>query len=172
MAENLFLFFQELGPSDIGLFLETAGKKGQLGSVEEVLKLSKLIRGCYPCVDFGHVHARLCGGLANKDDVDALFQTLQNEGAFNHDRRIHFHYTPIDFGPQGEITHKAIEDTYPIDPQQSLFDSPFLQQLYNPRYEYIIENMRQIDIPFTVISETHNSQDQGALAMKSYYEMI
>lgn len=44
--------------------------------------------------------------------------------------------------------------------------------LYNPRYEYIIENMRQIDIPFTVISETHNSQDQGALAMKSYYEMI
>ena len=172
LAENLFLFFQELGPSDIGLFLETAGKKGQLGSVEEVLKLSKLIRGCYPCVDFGHVHARLCGGLANKDDVDALFQTLQNEGAFNHDRRIHFHYTPIDFGPQGEITHKAIEDTYPIDPQQSLFDSPFLQQLYNPRYEYIIENMRQIDIPFTVISETHNRQDQGALAMKSYYEMI
>lgn len=172
LVDNLTRYFEEQGVSEIGLFLETAGKKGQLGSVEEILKLSKLVKGCYPCIDFGHVHARLCGGLATKENINMLFQTMQEQGAFDRDSRIHFHYTPIDFGPQGEISHKAIEDTYPINPQQNLFESSQSQQLYNPRYEPIIENIKKINITCTVISETHNSQDQGALAMKSYYDMI
>ncbi len=95
LAENLTLFFEEQGASDIGLFLETAGKKGQLGSVEEILKLAKLVKGCYPCIDFGHVHARLCGGLVTKREIDALFQTMQEKGAFDRNSRSIFIIRPL-----------------------------------------------------------------------------
>ena len=173
LTRNLHRFFQESGPSHIGLFLETAGKKGQLGSVEEILQLARLQSGCYPCIDFGHVHARTCGGLARPEAIDSLFCTMREYGAFTPKNREHFHYTPIDFGPQGEITHKALEDVYPVNPQQDLFDPPAdIPRLYHPRYERIIENLSRIDIPFTVISETHNSQEQGALALKSHYRNI
>lgn len=173
LAENLHRFFQELGQSHIGLFLETAGKKGQLGSVDEILQLAKLQKGCFPCIDFGHVHARTGGELSHPEKIDSLFRTMRENGAFTPENRVHFHYTPIDFGPQGEITHKAIEDFYPVNPQQDLFDSAVATpRLYHPRYERIVENLSQIDMPFTVISETHNSQERGALAMKNYYNGI
>ena len=58
LISNLDKFFASIGPTPIGLFLETAGKVGQLGSIEEILEVTGAIPGTYPCVDFGHVHAR------------------------------------------------------------------------------------------------------------------
>ncbi|MDR1701043.1 MAG: TIM barrel protein [Lachnoclostridium sp.] len=170
LEQNLYTFFNDVGQSEIGLFLETAGKKGQLGSVDEILGLSKSIKGCFPCVDFGHVHARMCGGLGCTDDIDRLFDKLNTENAFSN--RIHFHYTPIDYGPQGEITHKSLDDEYPTSPQQSLFENGLKTGVYHPRYERIVENLKKTDASFTVISETHNSQEKGAMALKQYYSKL
>jgi deoxyribonuclease-4 len=172
LKDNLKAFFKELGNSRIGLFLETAGKKGQFGSIEEILAITKTIKGCYPCIDFGHVHARTGGGLGTQKDIDDLFIALRNEGVFDPNNRVHFHYTPIHYGPQGEIVHKAIEDTYPINSQETLnlFNEPKTDNLYHPRYDAIVKNFTKIDVPFTVISETHNSQEIGAKAMKECYE--
>jgi deoxyribonuclease-4 len=170
LEQNLNVFFNDIGQSEIGLFLETAGKKGQLGSVDEILGLSKSIKGCFPCVDFGHVHARTCGGLGCNDDIDLLFDTLNTAKAF--DDRIHFHYTPIDYGPQGEITHKSLEDEYPTSPQQSLFENSLKTGIYHPRYERIVENLKKTDASFTVISETHNSQEKGAMELKQHYSKL
>lgn len=170
LEQNLNEFFYEIGQSEIGLFLETAGKKGQLGSVDEILGLSKSIKGCFPCIDFGHVHARTCGGLGCEYDIDRLFDKLNDDNVFNN--RIHFHYTPIDYGPQGEITHKALDDEYPTSPQQSLFENSSKAGVYHPRFERIVENLKKTDASFTVISETHNSQEKGAMALKQYYSIL
>jgi deoxyribonuclease IV len=172
LGENLETFFKELGNSNIGLFLETAGKKGQLGSVKEILSLTKKIKGCFPCIDFGHVHARTGGGLGSPNEIDDLFVTLNKEGIFDFNNKVHFHYTPIHYGPQGEITHKSIEDTYPVKIQQTLdfFNDSKLDNLYHPRYEAIVRNLCNLKIPVTVISETHNSQEKGAKAMKECYK--
>ncbi|MCP4356067.1 MAG: TIM barrel protein [Proteobacteria bacterium] len=166
LSDNLELFFKEIGDTDIELYLETAGKKGQLGSVDDVIELSRRFKGCHPCIDFGHVHARAGGILNNKKAIDSLFQKLEKNGLFSKDKKIHFHYTPIDFGPKGELKHKAIDDKYPENEKTAGL-------LYHPRLEPIIENMIKLDhANFTVISETHNSQEIGATEMKKYYNLL
>lgn len=173
LCKNLYTFFQEMGQSHIGLFLETAGKKGQLGSVEEILALAKNIKGCFPCIDFGHVHARAGGCLKKADAIDRLFDQLRENGFFENGKQIHFHYTPIHYGAQGEITHKAIEDTYPEEQRLSLFSETEEDRFYHPRYEPIARNFCNLNTSVTVISETHNSQERGALALKkSYHHFI
>jgi len=160
LEKNLKLFFDEIGDSHIGLFLETAGKKGQLGSVEEILYLSEKIKGCFPCIDFGHVHARENGSLSSPEAIDKLFNVFKKHDVFNKNSRIHFHYTPIHYGQRGEIIHKKIDD---VDDRGNL---------YHPRYEQIVKNLSDLKIPVTIISETHNSQEQGAMAMKNIYKQI
>ncbi|OAV63674.1 endonuclease IV [Bacteroidales bacterium Barb6XT] len=169
---SLASFFNDFRQDSIGLFLETAGKKGQLGSVEEVTYFSKQIKGCYPCFDFGHIHARTVGGLGNEAQIEELFNKMINLKAF--ENRYHLHYTPIHYGPQGEIVHKAIDDLYPTENQLSLdlFSDNLYQGLYHPRYEAIVKCLSKINANCTVISETHNSQEVGALAMKNYYKKI
>jgi deoxyribonuclease-4 len=165
IKENLNNYFKDTGSSDIGLFLETAGKRGQLGSVEEIFDICAAVKGCFPCIDFGHVHARTGGTLDNEAAIDNLFEKLDDFAAFKKPGRIHFHYTPIHYGPKGEIKHKAIEDIY--ENEQLTDARP--GSLYHPRYKRIVENLVLRIASCTVISETHNSQERGALAMKSIY---
>ncbi len=174
LCENLELFFREIGNSHIGLFLETAGKKGQLGSVEEIIQLSNQFKGCFPCFDFGHIHARTGGSLNTPQSIDKLFNIFEKHDLFNPTKRIHFHYTPIDYGPKGEITHKAIDDKYPINNQLTFdfFDDKPKDNFYHPRFEHIIKKISKIDANFTIISETHNSQEIGAMEMKKLYNKI
>ncbi len=175
--ENLSTFFDRLGNSKIGLFIETAGKRGQLGSVEEIIHASNHFDNCHPCIDFGHVHARTGGSLATESAIDSLFDVLISNKLFDQSKRIHFHYTPIDYGPRGEITHKAIDDVIPVDSQLSLefLNENTTDSYYHPRYESIIRNLAKLKNDnnyITVISETHNSQEIGAMAMKKYYDEL
>lgn len=155
LCENLNRFFTETGQSHIGLFLETAGKKGQFGSVEEILTTVRQVKGCFPCIDFGHVHARNNGALNTPESIDHLFSQLKENGFLEATSRIHFHYTPIEYGEKGEITHKTIEE-----------------RNHHPHYETIVENFHHYRLPVTVISETHDSQERGAMAMKNYYRSL
>jgi deoxyribonuclease-4 len=172
IKDNLSNYFNNAGKSQIGLFLETAGKRGQLGSVGEIVDICKEIEGCYPCIDFGHVHARTGGTLNEDDAIDRLFKNMTDIGTFSNFDRIHFHYTPIHYGPKGEIKHKAIEDVYENESQLSFgFDAP-TNNFYHPRYNRIVENLILKNLDCTVISETHDSQERGAIAMKNHYKKI
>lgn len=172
--ENLSKFMDEIGSTEIGLFVETAGKVGQLGSIDEVMYITKVMKGVHPCVDFGHVHARTMGTLYDEGAISAIFEKLKDYGHFHpNGHRVHFHYTPIDFGPRGEVSHKAINDKYPIDPQLSLAIFTKVGQPkigpYHPRFEPIAKFLRKFSVNCTVISETHDSQEEGALALKQAY---
>ncbi len=174
-TENMTNFVNDIGPTDIGLFAETAGKTGQLGSVDEILQLSKSVPGVYPCIDFGHVHARTLGGL---EEPKPIYELVEHLCDFIHSQeapRMHFHYTPIHFGPKGEKQHRAIYDRYPAPDQKELFGKYSVGEysqdgFYHPRFEPVAEALRMINIDCTVISETRNSQEVGALALKHVYE--
>jgi deoxyribonuclease-4 len=168
LINNLTKFFDGFGTGPIGLFLETAGKLGQLGSIEEILQVTKAVAGTYPCIDFGHVHARTRGTLSEPANIRRIFEVLVANDALTPNNRIHFHYTPIHYGPRGELVHKSIVDRYETPPQGEFFSKPN-EGLYHPRLEPIIDGLRSYDIDCTVISETHDSQEQGALAMKNWY---
>jgi len=172
LGQNVSDFFNQIGNTNIGLFLETAGKKAQFGSVEEILSVTKLVEGAYPCIDFGHVHARSGGGLRDDKAIDDVFSVLAENNAFAEGNRVHFHYTPIHYGTKGEIQHRKIDDVYSQQDAITSADMNQMGQLYSPRYNRIIENLAKISIPVTIISETHNSQEKGAMAMRAYYKQL
>lgn len=174
-ADNAAKFIDQLGSTDIGLFIETAGKVGQLGSVDQILSLSQQIEGIHPCIDFGHVHARTLGTLENADNIFALCDQIQYYLNKNPSKRAHFHYTPIHFGLRGEIQHRAVDDRYPEPPQKDLFGEAAVGEssedgLFHPRPDPVAEALRKLRGDFTVISETHNSQEIGAKTLKRIYK--
>lgn len=167
LEENLRRFYEEYGEPHCGLFLETAGKKGQLGSVAEILEITSRIPECSPCIDFGHVHARTVGSLRTQSSVLNLCRELQGNLNSGKNSRIHFHYTPINYGPKGEIVHKALGDFVPEAAQLELLglqetDLPRPGEPYFPRPEPVVEGLGGNGFTATVISETHDSQEEGA----------
>jgi len=172
LGNNVSDFFSQIGKTNIGLFLETAGKKAQFGSVEEILSVTNFVEGAYPCIDFGHVHAQSGGGLRNDKAIDDVFSVLEENGVFAEGNRAHFHYTPIHYGMKGEIQHRKIDDIYSEEDAAVSSDIDQTGKLYFPRYGRIIDNLARINNPVTIISETNNSQDKGALAMRAYYKQL
>lgn len=173
-CENASRCLTAMGQTNIGLFVETAGKVGQLGSLQEILKLSSSLEGVHPCVDFGHVHARTLGTLDSQEPIARIVEELNNFQAKTPKKRLHFHYTPIHFGKRGEIQHKAINDRYPTQTQESLFDcvnvgTKSIDGYYHPRPNRIAEELVKIKSDFTVISETHNSQQEGAIFIRDHF---
>ena len=164
----------DLGKNDISLFVETAGKCGQLGSLGDILSICKAVPCVFPCVDFGHVHARTRGNLETQEGIDSVFAELSVNGYLGGQGRVHFHYTPIAFGPRGELSHKAIHDRIPessqLDlPTLGLLDKSRGDSFYHPRYEAVACALRQYKPDCTVISETNNSQEEGAQMLRAAF---
>ncbi len=172
LIENANKFMTQIGSSDIGLFLETAGKKGQIGSIDEIVELCSQIPQSFPCIDFGHVHARTGGTLGSPFAIDSFFDSLKQMDFFKKFGRYHFHYTPIHYGPKGEISHKAIEDIIEPNQQGILFGIDEAITQYHPRFEQILLNLLPYNLDCTVISETHDSQERGAMAMKKEFQKL
>ena len=173
-CENASACLRAIGRTDIGLFVETAGKVGQLGSFDDILRMCSRLDGVFPCIDFGHVHARTLGTLDNEGAINALVIRLIDFLKSHSNPRVHFHYTPIHYGPRGEIQHRAIKDTYEKVAAPDLFGAAPVgtssrDGYYHPRFEPVSKALAGIDFDFTVISETHNSQEEGALALKAAY---
>ena len=91
---------------------------------------------------------------------------------FSEGNRVHFHYTPIHYGMKGELQHRKIDDVY--SEQDAVISSDIDQtgQPYFPRYDRIIDNLAKLSFPVTIISETHNSQEKGGMAMRAYYKQL
>lgn len=167
-GDNATEFIDQVGPTDIGLFIETAGKVGQLGSVEQILSLSSRLAGIHPCIDFGHVHARTLGSLDTPQAISKIGAGITSFLRSHPEKRVHFHFTPIHYGPRGEIQHRAIDDQYEQD--ADLITGPAALRYYDPRPEPVVDTLSEVDADFTVISETHNSQEVGAKVLKASFE--
>ena len=97
----------------VSIGMETMGRIGQLGTLEEVLEHCLLCpERVVPVVDFGHLNARNRGGFFRtcgdyKAVFDAIAQKLNDERA----RYLHCHFSHIEYGKAGEIRHLTFEDT-------------------------------------------------------------
>jgi deoxyribonuclease-4 len=94
------------------LRLETMGKPAMLGSLEDVLEMSREVPGVEPCLDFAHLHARPGDGSMNTLEEWAAV-LLRYAEALGPEalRRLHIHCSGIEYGPRGERKHLRLVDS-------------------------------------------------------------
>ncbi len=141
----------EAGLCDINLCLETMGKINQLGTLEEVIELCKLDERLLPTVDFGHLNARIMGGLNFTEVLDKMENGLGHYRAAN----FHSHFSKIEYSQGGEKRHLTFADT-----------------VYGPDYEPLMELLAKRNLTPTIICESCGTQTEDALTMKNYYNSI
>jgi len=87
------------------------GKSAMIGSLEDVLELSRAIEGVKPCIDFAHLHARPGDGSMNSYTewarvFDAYGTSLGGDAL----QQMHIHISGIQYGPKGEKEHLKFEE--------------------------------------------------------------
>lgn len=60
-------------PKGIFLYPETAGKRSQIGSLEEVIELCESVEFARPCLDLAHIHGFTAGSLVSAESIKEVF---------------------------------------------------------------------------------------------------
>jgi len=143
------------GFSHIHMCPETMGKAGQLGTLEEVVMLCLLDDRIIPCVDFGHLNARSCGGLKSKADFEEVFDYIEDKLGNNRMKMLHCHFTKIEYTDKGEKKHLTFED-----------------DKFGPDFEPFIEICLQKDIKGVIICESDGTQAEDARLMMFHHKQL
>lgn len=103
---------------DILLGPETSGKKSQLGSLEEIIKICQEVPMTAPTVDFAHLHARNNGALNAKEDYLKIFKNVEDHLGFKVMKNLHTHFTEVKYTEKGEDKHLTYrtENSPPFKP--------------------------------------------------------
>lgn len=125
------------------------GRISQLGSLNDVLTICENTE-CLPCIDFGHLHARSLGAMNTKEDFKKILVEIEDRLGRGVLKELHCHFYPVDFTEKGEKVHRAVME-------KNVF----------PRFEPFGELIKEFNIYPVLISESRDSQDIGALQMKS-----
>ncbi len=169
---NMRHFEKNYLPDNIYIYPETAGKINQLGNYDEIINMCNNLKCNIPCIDYGHLHARLkkdgekydtVASIQNnvKTTIDSLRENLRNQ--------LHFHITPMEYGDGGEIRHRAYGESVNFAEKDDLFNNSVP---YYPKPEHLSEALASLDISAWVVSECHDTQELGAIAMKRRFQQV
>ena len=89
--------------------VETMGKKGTWGTLEEISAVCAKVEGTVPVLDFAHIHARSGGGLLSEDDFLSLIETSRDISG----RDPHCHCSGVEYGEKGERKHLPLDSGQP-----------------------------------------------------------
>jgi len=136
--------------SRIVLRPETMGKKGQFGSLDEILRLCREVDGLEPCVDFSHIHAREGRGKANSyREFDRILRKLERKLGKNALKNMHIHISGTEYGHRGELKHLMLDE------------SDF-------RYDEWVQALKDHEVSGMVICESP-IQEHDAVLLKNLY---
>ena len=144
------------GYDDMYICPETMGKQGQIGTVEEIIELCKLHKNIIPCVDFGHVNALLQGVLKTTDDYKrVVLDPMLNELGYEKVKKMHVHFSKIQYGAKGEIKHLTFEDTE-----------------YGPEFEPLAVALKEYKLEPYILSESAGTQAEDSAEMKRIFNSL
>lgn len=152
--KNLINILDDMGFQDYYLCPETMGKHGQIGTVEEIAKICAIDERIIPTIDFGHVNSFNGGSLKNEEDFAEVFEILKK---YLGDRfkKVHIHFSKIEYGKKGEIRHLTFED-----------------DVYGPEFEPLAKVLKNYHIDACVISESAGTQTKDATIMQNIYQTV
>lgn len=156
MARALVVFKEVCEKTDdqVTLCPELMGKHGQIGNLEEIIQLSNVDERVIPTIDFGHLNARRLGTLKTSDDFDQVISELINGIGLERTRKIHVHFSRIEFTRKGEKRHWTFEDVQ-----------------FGPDFTQLVPILHKYNMEPTIICESDGTMAKDALIMKElYYE--
>jgi len=90
---------------NVKLGLETTGKVSQFGTVNEILEICRNNKTCAPVLDWAHLYALHQG----KPDYNRILNDVLSSGY----KKIHTHFSNINFTERGERNHMTIDHKKP-----------------------------------------------------------
>ncbi len=138
VLENLAPVVDAIRSEKMNVYLgpETMGKKSQFGALDELIEVAKEYPEVRIVFDVAHIHAREGGSLMTYESYDRLFGRVESELGSRYIRRLHIHFTEVEYGEKGEIRHLVLGSG----------TGPAL----DPLLEWLIEN----DVEAVIISES------------------
>jgi deoxyribonuclease-4 len=131
---------------------ELTGKGTQFGSLEEILKLSREIKGVLPCIDFAHYYARENGRINSYQDFAAALEKVKENLGKEGLKDMHIHMSGIEYGAKGEKKH--------LNLAQSKIN-----------YRELLQALKDFEAEGTVICESPNLEKDALLLQKTYQEL-
>ncbi len=89
---------------------ETMGRKFQVGTLEEILKINQEVEGTQLVIDWGHLHALHLGTLKKVEDFRAIAEKVEQELGTDALKNMHCHFSKIEFSSQGEKRHHTLDE--------------------------------------------------------------
>lgn len=145
----------EEGLQDIRLCLETMGKPGQIGTLEEILIMVQTDDSFLPCVDFAHLHAISLGGLPDAAAFERVLDQMEEALGLARARLSHFHFSRIEYGAKGEIRHRT-----------------FAEEDYGPNHEDLLPLLIARGYQGNLICESRGTMAEDAASMMRTYESL
>jgi len=140
------------GYSNVIMCLETMGKIGQLGDLDEVIELCSVDERLIPCVDFGHLNARTNGSIKNRDDYESILDSIANSLGIERLKKLHIHFSKIEYTVGGEKRHLTFEDT-----------------VFGPEPDPLLKLIADKKLGAYIICESDGTQAEDAYSMKQTY---
>jgi endonuclease IV len=85
--------------------IETTGKIGEVGSLEQVVDMVRRTRGTEVVLNWAHIHARGSGALRSEDDFRRVLGHVNSEIGRAWLENAYFFFSGVSYGPSGEIRH-------------------------------------------------------------------
>ncbi|MCL2212379.1 MAG: TIM barrel protein [Oscillospiraceae bacterium] len=137
----------------IRLGIETMGKQGLLGTLDEVLEICCIHPRLAPVVDFGHMWARQCGEtLLTEADFEAVFDAISAGLGAGVAQNLHCHFSKIEFTTAGEKKHVR-----------------FCDQGYGPDPRLLMNVIARRGLTPRIICESAGTQAEDAVMMREMW---
>ena len=139
------------GVREVRLGLETMGKQSTFGTLEEIIRICKEVKGCVPVVDWAHLNCRYGGFLRKQEDYAKIFDKLRPL------KLKHFH------------THVTCAEYTPAGPRAGNEKRHLTLDAKKPDFAPLVKEILRRKIDITIISESP-ILEQDALKVKRMFE--
>ena len=143
----------EAGFLDVTICPEVLVKNNQLGNLEEILDLCTLDERLIPCLDFAHLHSLTQGGMNSQEDFTKVFNIVEKHLGKERMRKVHIHFSRVEFGKGGEKKHWSYSDTK-----------------YGPDFDPLAQTIISLGIEPVIICESRGTMAEDALTLKKIYQ--
>lgn len=165
---------------------ELTGKEAQFGSLKDLVKLCKNVKGVKICYDFAHNYARSVGKNNTKAEIQDSLKYIQDELGGDFLKNIQIHMSNIIYSDKGERWHlpflekvedyeKTLANGFEFEKLKSEMDEFYEngKKVYENKFDWrmILETLKEFEVGGWVVCESPILEWDGKL-MQEYYRSL